>query len=70
MDKILIKILDKIITKREEKLSRKFGYTYVKRVDNLEIKLYRWILDDIDGYKQNEWGLTTYRHYRYYRDFY
>lgn len=64
MDKFIVKILDLIITKRERILSEKLGYIYADKVDNQEIKLYRYILDDIDGYKERNWGLTTYRYYR------
>ena len=60
-----IKRLDKIISKREVKLSKKNNCLYKKTTNNAEIKLCRDLLNLIDRYKFKEKNLTTYRHYRY-----
>ncbi len=61
----MLKIITFIITKLEQRLSKKENCLYKKETSNEKIILYRNLLNEIDKYNYKNKHISTIRHYRY-----
>ena len=61
----IIKIFDKVLSKKEIKLSKKYGNLNNKNTKHRDLRTLREILNHIDEFKHYETKEYTFRHYRY-----
>lgn len=61
----IIKIFDKVLSKKEIKLSKKYGELCDKNTKHRDLRTLRAILNHIDEFKYYETKEHTFRHYRY-----
>lgn len=61
----IIKIFDKVLSKKEIKLSKKYGEIENKNTKHNDLRILRCILNHIDEFKYQQNGDMTIRHYRY-----
>ena len=62
----IIKIFEKILSKKERQLSEKYGEFGNKNTKHVELKHLREILNQIDMFVYEQTGDRTIRHYRYF----
>ena len=63
---IIDKLIERIITKIEIRISKKENKVSKKDGISERLKLYRDLLDRIDSYRSEIEGAVTIRHYRYF----
>ena len=61
----MLNIITFIITKLEQRLSKKEECLYKNKITNEKLKLYRKLLNEIDKYNYRIKKISTFRHYRY-----
>lgn len=61
----MLKIIEWILSKKEFNLSKKENCLWKATTKNEELKLYRKLLNLIDGYNYKTKEIITLRHYRY-----
>ena len=61
----IIKIFDKALSKKEIKLSKKYGELDNKNTKHKDLRILRSILNHIDEFKYEQNGDRTFRHYRH-----
>lgn len=62
----IIKIFEKVLSKKERQLSEKYGEFGNKNTNHMELKHLREILNNIDMLVYELTGDRTIRHYRYF----
>lgn len=63
----MLKIITYVITKLEWRLSKREKKKWNKDNPSDELQLYRDLLNFIDRYNEKTTGITTFRHYRYFK---